>query len=61
MKYKLPFQYKDRQIGVILEAEEEFTVACLVDNYVAIESDKHKGYPLDANIFKLFAVKIENE
>lgn len=55
MKYKLPFDYKDRQIGLILKAGQEFEVLFLIDNSVAIKCEGHEGYPLEATIFKLFA------
>lgn len=56
--YYLPFAYRDSQVGDILKANQPFTVQFLVDRFVSIKCEGQDGYPLNAEIFKLYAVKL---
>lgn len=56
--YYLPYELYDSQIGVILKAGESFEVIRITDKGIAIKTDKQNGYPLNMDVFKMFAEKL---
>ena len=55
--YFLPYELYDSQIGVILKANERFQILRITNKGISIKSDKQDGYPLNMDVFKMFAEK----